>query len=268
MPTFTAPSGSPIAYERRGRGAPVLLIMGFTTPGSAWSHQVDDLAQDHDVVWFDNRGIGGSGAPPGPWTMVDFASDALALLDHLGIDRAHVAGQSMGGMIAQHVALAAPTRVRSLGLLATHAGGPRAQLPPLAALPWLVCNAVGSSSARVTGMSRLLFPASARANGGMALLRPELERDYGQVPPRSVLWRQWAAIRGHDTRARLGELAGRPVAIVRPGQDILIAPHHSDELHAAIPGSRLLRLDHAGHGAIRQCAGEVNGLLREVFAEA
>lgn len=265
MQSFVAPQGHTIEYDRRGSGPPVLLIMGFATPGSAWMGQVDGLSADHEVIWFNNRGVSGSGSPAGTWTMAEFAADALALLDHLGHQTAHVVGQSMGGMIAQHVALAAPQRVRTLSLLATHAGGPGAARPPLAAWPWLVLNGAPSRRLRVAAMARLLFPAAVRAQPGFAAVAADLDRDYGPGQPKATVARQLRAMRAHDTRARLAELGGRPVLVLQPGHDILIAPHHSEALHAAIAGSELLRLPEAGHGAIRQCAGQVNAALRGVF---
>ncbi|MBM4344802.1 MAG: alpha/beta fold hydrolase [Deltaproteobacteria bacterium] len=265
MQAFTAPQGHTLHYDRRGSGPPVLLIMGFATPGSAWMGQVDGLSSDHEVIWFNNRGVGGSGSSPGSWTMADFAADALALLDHLGHQTAHVVGQSMGGMIAQHVALEAPHRVRTLSLFATHPGGPGAARPPLAAWPWLLLSGASARRLRVAAMSRLLFPAAVRAQAGFDVIRADLDRDYGPAQPKATVARQLQAMRGHDTRARLAELGSRPVLVMQPGQDILIAPRHSEVLHAAIAGSELLRLPEAGHGAIRQCAGLVNAALRGVF---
>ncbi|MSQ82285.1 MAG: alpha/beta hydrolase [Myxococcales bacterium] len=268
MPSFTAPQGHQITYECAGSGTPVLLIMGFATPASAWSHQLEGLQHRHQVIAFDNRGVSGSGSPAGPWLMADFAADALALLDHLGHARAHVVGQSMGGMIAQHVALQAPQRIASLALLATHAGGPSARNPPLRALPWLLLQSVPLRRARVAAMARLLFPAAARAGGAMADLAQELDRDYGGGQPSQTISKTLRAMRGHDTGARLAQLSVLPVLVMRPDLDILIEPSHSDHLHQAIAGSKLVGFADAGHGAIRQNAIAINTMLLDFFAEA
>ena len=268
MDSFTAPQGHQIAYSCAGSGSPVLLIMGFATPASAWSHQIEGLRHRHQVIAFDSRGVSGSGSPDGPWQMADFAADALALLDHLGHARAHVVGQSMGGMTAQHVALQAPQRIASLALLATHAGGPTARNPPLRALPWLLLQSVPLRRARVAAMARLLFPAAARASGAMADLVQELDRDYGDGQPSQTVSKTLRAMRGHDTGAQLAQLSALPVLVMRPDQDILIEPAHSDLLHQAIAGSQLVRFADAGHGAIRQNATAINAMLLDFFAQA
>lgn len=265
---FVAPAGHRIAYGTAGTGTPVMLIMGFATPATAWSRQIAGLQGRHQVAWLDNRGIGGSEAPRGRWHMGDFAADALALADHLGWPRFHLVGQSMGGMIAQHVALRARGRLLSLGLLATHGGGQGSKLPPLQAFPWLLLRGLPSPEVRVRAVAKLLFPNDFLAAGGLAELRADLLRDYGPPQPLPNVLRQLRAMRGHDTLPLLGQLQGLPTLILRPDRDILIDPRHSDRLHAALPGSQLHRIAEAGHGAIRQCADAVNRLLLDHFAAA
>ena len=103
-------------YAEAGSGEPLLLIMGFGGDHLAWAFQVPTLAQRHRVIAFDNRGAGQTDAPDHPYTTRMMADDACGLLDALNIDRAHVIGVSMGGMIAQELALNHPDRLRSLHL--------------------------------------------------------------------------------------------------------------------------------------------------------
>ena len=268
MQTFVAPAGHSLQYDVAGAGSPVLLIMGFATPSSAWGHQIAGLRDHHQVIWFDNRGIAGSGAPDGPWQMADFAADALALLDHLGVARAHVVGQSMGGMIAQHVALRTPERLLSLSLLATHAGGKRARTPPFAAWPYLVGRALPSARVRLLSIANLLFPLKVLNKGYLQSVTPELQRDYGPRQPLATLRRQLVAMRGHDVETKLAGLAQLPTLIARPDLDILIGPDQSDRLKMALPHARLIAFPQAGHGAIRQCAAQMNEALLAHFAAA
>jgi len=97
-----------IAYEITGSGDLLLMIMGFLADSRMWVLQTPAFAEHFSCITFDNRGVGMSSRPPGPYTMEQMASDALAVMDDAGIERAHVLGISMGGAIAQHVALKAP----------------------------------------------------------------------------------------------------------------------------------------------------------------
>lgn len=111
-----------IGWEESGAGSPVLLIHGLGYARWGWEPLIPLLAERHRVISFDNRGIGASSVPPGPYTAAEMAGDALAVLDAAGVERAHVVGTSLGGMVAQELALAAPERVDRLVLIATTPG--------------------------------------------------------------------------------------------------------------------------------------------------
>src|SRR5262249_35935611 len=106
-------------YEEHGKGFPCLLIMGLAAHSTAWVLQVAEFAERYRAIAFDNRGVGRSSKPPGPYTIHQMADDAVGLLDALDVRRAHVVGVSMGGMIAQEVALRHPHRVQGLVLACT-----------------------------------------------------------------------------------------------------------------------------------------------------
>ena len=115
-----------IAWERHGAGEPLLLVHGLGYARWGWEPVLPGLAERFDVLLFDNRGIGESDAPPGPYTVAELAGDAVAVLDEAGVERAHVVGTSLGGMVAQELALAHPGRVDRLVLACTTPGGPQA----------------------------------------------------------------------------------------------------------------------------------------------
>src|SRR5262249_47673761 len=123
---FTVNQGTRIYWDEEGKGDPLLLIMGLGYPSIAWYRTRPVLAKEFRTIAFDNRGVGKSEMPPGPYPIPLMASDAAAVLDAASVESAHVFGISMGGMIAQEFALQYPKRVRSLILGCTAAGGPNA----------------------------------------------------------------------------------------------------------------------------------------------
>src|SRR4051794_18504846 len=122
MPHVTA-NGTKLYWEEHGSGDPILLIMGLGASLEAWDRLAPILATRYRTILFDNRGVGRSDVPPGPYSLETMADDAAAVLDAAGVKSAHVIGISMGGMIAQELALRHPSRVRRLILGCTSCGG-------------------------------------------------------------------------------------------------------------------------------------------------
>ena len=248
-------------------GTPVLLVMGFGMRGALWYPQVQTLQDQHRVATYDHPGIGQS--PPGPRypTMQLMAGHAQRLLDHLGWDRAHIVGVSMGGMIAQNLVLEAPERVRSLSLIATHAGGIGAWVPTLSGLRQFVKANRGSGERRVRALQELLYPAAYLETVDKDVMRQRMSGYVAKRAPRETLLGHMYAVSKHATERRLKAVTA-PTLIVKPSLDILVRPGHSDRIHARIPGSRLLTFDDAGHGVTFQKADELNAALLEHFARA
>lgn len=258
-----------LAYETRGEaGSPVLLVMGFGMPGRAWLHQIPVLCRRHRVAWFDHRGTGQTRAPAGRYTMGLLAGDALAIADDLGWGRFHLVGVSMGGMVAQHLALGHRDRLRSLCLIATHAGGRLPRTPTALGARRFIAVNTARPDQRIDALKRLLFPEAFLATANPAWLDGVLEGDFGQPVALPHRLAQLAAIRGHNTAGRLHQLCGLPTLVVKPGADILVRPEESDRLQRAIPGARLETFPEAGHGIIRQCYKPLNRLLLQHFAQA
>ena len=136
MAVTTLPDGLPIAYELTGSGDPLMLVAGTGYPGATWHPDlVDRLAAGHRVVTFDHRGTGGTPSTPGRYSTRLFAADGLALLDVLGLPPTHVVGHSMGGRVAQWMALDRPDRVSSLVLAASGPGEFRPDMPVTRGIP-------------------------------------------------------------------------------------------------------------------------------------
>src|SRR5215218_7588043 len=191
-------------YERGGSGEPLLMIQGMSGTHVAWGEPfLAPLRESFDVIAFDNRGIGLSGPVDGPFTIVEMAEDTAGVLDQLEIQSAHVVGISMGGMIAQGLALAHPERLRSLTLGCTYCGGPGSQLMPEENLQKLVA---GMSS----GDRDKAIRAGYEVNLSPAFRADESTWDAfhemaTSVPAaKATIELQAQAIFAHDTSGRLG----------------------------------------------------------------
>lgn len=257
-------------YELAGEtGSPVVLVMGFGISGRAWAPQVEELSKHHRVLYFDNRGIGDSESSKTAYDFGDLADDTAALARHVGFERAHFVGVSMGGMVCQHLATRHPELVKSLTLIATHpGGGVRHLFPTLRGLKLFVRANTSHGDKRIEALRHLLYPPSFREQA-----RPEDDFEDGSMEvfavPADTVTRanQVKAIFKHDVTRELPDVTA-PTLVVRPGQDLLVRPRHSDRIHARLPRSRMLRFDDAGHGVTHHKARELNAALLEHFAAA
>lgn len=253
-----------VAYDDVGSGPPLLFVMGFTASRFQWLGFDKRFADAHRVVSLDNRGVGESGAPRGPYSMEQMASDALGLLDVLGIERVSVVGVSMGGMIALQMALAAPSRIDRLVLGCTHAGGGLA-LPPS---PEALASFTGAGRGPLRdGVQRLI-----EVNLGARFVRehPEtVERlvEHGMTHRMHLngLLGQLAAMSSHDVDARLPALRA-PTAILSGDADQVVPVGNSHRLAARIEGARLLILEGVGHMFWVEQPGRVEHEIRAFLA--
>jgi 3-oxoadipate enol-lactonase len=237
-------SGVGIAFETHGHGPPLLLVQGLGYGGRGWGPAIEQLAKSFLVVSFDNRGFGASDAPPGPYTVAELASDAAAVLEAAGIERAHVMGASLGGMTAQELALAASERVERLVLVSTTPGGlasypmpaptarlmlEAASLDPDVALRRFVENALGADGrGREELVERIL--AYRRAN-----------------PPDRAGWEaQAAAGAAFDAFDRVREIQAETL-VVHGMEDAVVDPRNARLLAERIPRARLELLEGCGH---------------------
>ncbi|MGZ5971109.1 MAG: alpha/beta fold hydrolase [Polyangiales bacterium] len=259
-----------IRHWTTGESGPrVLLVMGFGMRGDMWRPQIELLRDTHQVAWFDHRGVGES--EPGHallFTAADMAADALRVLDALGWDTAHVVGVSMGGMVAQEIALRAPERTRSLTLLATLGGGSLLdKLPTREGLRQFVRANVAEGDARIAAAERLLYPESFLSVVDRAAMRARMEAQVLRPVRKATLVGQLHAVLRHEARTRL-ETMRVPTLIVKPELDVLVRPQHSDELLRRVPHARSMVLPDAGHGLVFQSAREVTDALEAHFTRA
>ncbi len=255
-------NGQRLYYEDHGEGEPLLCVHGLSASTLGWLPQIPAWSERHRTIVFDNRDVGQSSRATADYEIADMRDDALALADALGLETFHLLGLSMGGAIAQEIALAAPERVRTLTLCVTFGGG----------------GAWGRTqgrlwSQRVAGMSRedrvdelmlLCFSEAFYENAEMvAFVRQALLAGPEQEPDAFV--RQLLATTRHEARDRLGAL-DLPVHVIGAEHDVLVPVWKSQELARLIPGARLTVLEAAAHGANLEFAEQFNASVLDFLA--
>jgi pimeloyl-ACP methyl ester carboxylesterase len=233
-------------YERSGAGPPLLLIMGMSGSALNWGEPfLEELRGDFEVIAYDHRGVGASTRLDGPLTIAQLARDAAGLLEALELDSAHVLGISMGGMVAQELALAAPERVRTLTLGCTYCGGEGSSLTTPEVVRRIV-EAMSSGDRELairTSWEINVSPAMAADEDAWGRFLAIAHRRPVAVP---VIMAQMQAIAAHDTSARLPALRV-PTLIVHGTEDQLLPVANARLLASLIPSSSLEILDGVGH---------------------
>jgi pimeloyl-ACP methyl ester carboxylesterase len=249
MPFATA-NGIRLYYEWHGAesGIPVVLVMGLGGDSTAWPFQLAALAPRHRVLVFDNRGAGRSDAPDVPHTTRGMAEDLLALLDGLGVERAHLLGLSLGGAIAQEAALAAPARFASLQLHATWVG-PHPYFQALVNAVRMARLQLGREGFYRALSVWLFTPACFASQPDLVEMVVQRAIHHPHPTPLHAYLRQTEAVLAHDARDRV-HLVRCPTLVAVGSQDLITPPVLAEELADRIPGARLRHLPDVGHGAL------------------
>lgn len=259
MPHVLTADGIRVHYEVAGRASapPVVLVQGLAVDKHGWDLQRVALLRNHRVIALDNRGTGRSDKPEGPYRLEQMADDVVSVLDHAGVDSAHVVGTSMGGAISQILTIAHPDRVRSLTLASTACQNPtwrRDLLEEWAAL------------ATERGMAAMAREAARWVIGPRSFRR--LVPAFGWMGPLALgrpvhaFVAQVQAILGTDDALaeRLAEVAV-PTLVTVGNQDILTPRADSEELHERIRTSELVVISGAAHGMMIEHASTFNRVL-------
>ena len=259
-------NGVSLRYEVTGEGPPLCLISGYRLHGAAWPTVfVESLARGFSVLTFDNRGTGLSEKPAFGYRLGNMAADVAGLLEGLGWTSAHVLGFSMGGAIAQELAIRNPDRVARLVLFATFPGG----LFGIPA-PWPVLRRLFN----VEGLSpeeaaRQVWPVTYSAAYLAAhpdVVEAQMRREIAHPTPDHAARAQGAAIRAFSSALRLSQI--RAQTLVATGtEDALVPPGNSRILASCIPGARLALLPGLGHRAIWEAPEEVAELIGDFFVQ-
>ncbi len=245
--TLIDAGGIQLDYERSGAGPPLLLIMGMSGTALHWGEPfLELLRRDFDVIAYDHRGVGASSRLDGHVAITQMADDAAALLDALELDSAHVMGISMGGMIAQELALAHPERVRTLTLGCTYCGGPGSALAAQDVIRELGAAMMSGDRERALRVGFEVNVSDAAAADDEAYAR-FLEIGRSRPVAVAVVMEQMQAIAAHDTYERLAALDALPTLVLHGTDDRMLPVQNGRLIASRIPGSRLEVFDGVGH---------------------
>jgi 3-oxoadipate enol-lactonase len=254
--------GARIYWDEQGMGDPILLIMGLAYPSCMWFRTRPVWSKQFRTIAFDNRGIGNSDVPPGPYPIALMASDAGAVLDAAGLDSAHVFGVSMGGMIAQEFALQHLKRVRSLILGCTAAGGPTVVRAEQDAIQMLMTRDRMTPEQALQAPVPFIYDLAtprARIDEDLAVRRPWLPRPEGYIA-------QLQGILAWEGYSRLSAITA-PTLVIHGESDRLVPPGNGKVIAERIPGAKLVMIPHASHLFLTDQADTAHGIILQFLDE-
>jgi pimeloyl-ACP methyl ester carboxylesterase len=255
-----------IYWESYGNKAPLLLISGVSGGTWTWEESIEAWSPFFRVIVFDNIGAGRSGKPNRPYTIEEMADHAAAVMDAAQVKQAGVVGLSMGGMIAQELALRHPDRVRRLVLGCTHCGGSQ-RIPPHPNVIRRFADNEGLSPAEIIDKNlELLVTPQFRKKGSAALKRYKERQLRAPLQPDYALKRQLAAIGVFDACGRINKIQV-PTLILTAEQDILVPPENGRLLSNRIPCAVEKSFSGAGHLIYLESAEDFHKAVMQFFRD-
>jgi 3-oxoadipate enol-lactonase len=240
--SFVVNQGAKIYWDEQGQGEPLLLIMGLGYPSDAWYRTRPVLAQKYRTIALDNRGVGRSEMPPGPYPIAVMASDAAAVLDAAGIESAHVFGISMGGMIAQEFTLQYPDRVRSLILGCTACGGPHGvRSDPEATAMLMARGSMTREEAAEAAVPFIYDRGTART-----LIDEDIDNRRPWFPAAQAYNAQLQGILAWEAYSRLSRI-NVPTLVIHGESDRLVPAGNGKLIAEKIRGAKLVMVKNASH---------------------
>lgn len=267
--SFADANGIKICYEIKGDGAPLFLIHGFASKKESWLPQFSPLSDHFKVIRYDNRGSGASDRPDQPYTMELFADDLDGLMGFLKIEKAHIIGQSSGGMIAQHFAVKYPHRVNKLVLINTIAKFPEDK----SGIEVYINGQIARYEARLEDPVKAFFdsaPSSYSLKFRKMMKNDIKKKFYGLFSAEDLIKEptirpatpqdirnQANALRTHNILDRLHEIKNETL-IMCASNDRQMPISGNQQIHEKIPNSKFVVIENAGHGSPKEKAPEIN----------
>jgi proline-specific peptidase len=271
--SYAEVNGIKICYEIKGDGDPLLLVHGFSDRKEHWRAQYNVLSEHFKVIRFDNRGAGKSDRPDGVYTMELLASDINGLLDHLQIDKTHIAGHSLGGMIVQNFAILYPNRINKIVLINTIAGMTPPGASPEKGLEIYKRNAIaGIKAMEKDPLSKFLAGAKhSYSRGFWKQMNEDPKKKFHNIwsveelveektlygPTVNDIIHQTEALASHNTYERLHEIK-KKVLIIAADKDKSCPKLMNQKIHELLPNSEFIVIENAAHQSILEYPNIIN----------
>lgn len=254
-----------IYYEVHGNGEPLLLIMGLSHNSLSWKRSLPELAENFQVIVFDNRGVGRSSKPETPYSIELMAEDAKAVLDAVNVDSAHVYGISMGGMIAQRLAINYPDKVKSLVLGCTTSGGSHHVQPSAEVSMAMLSRASVSPEESAWAAVPILYSEQFIENNRDAIEEDIRVRLQIPTPPHGYMLQLQACL-AHDTYNELDQISV-PTLVIHGDADKLVPYENGLTLKQRIKGAEFHTVPGAGHLYVTEDQDTVNKRVVEFLTK-
>ena len=250
-------NGINVNYKVDGEGEPLVLIMGFGGPRWAWFFQTGVFKKHYKVVTFDNRGVGKTDKPSEPYTIKMMADDTIGLMGHLGIDKAHILGYSLGGTVAQELAINYPERVRKLILASTLSTINQISSEMLEALG--LREGFSEEDVRSVDIMKVLSSLVALSFNSRLyrMLSVPVAPIYARLVGLKGIMGQVEAGVGFSTVDRLDTIEA-PTLVIVGTKDKVVTPGGSEVMASRIPNAKLVKVEGGSHGYVMEMRGRFN----------
>ena len=275
---FADVNGIKICYDIHGNGELVVLIHGFGDKKEHWRAQIGELSKYFKVIRFDNRGAGKSDRPEGVYSMEVYADEINGLLNHLDIEKTHIIGHSLGGMIVQNFALKYPERINKIVLINTIAGIIPPGVPPDQGIEYYRNNAIADLNAmKKDPLNAFILKAKKSYSRefwkqikenpkkkfhNIWLVEDLVEEKTHYGPTEKDLIHQVEALRTHNTYDRLHEIKNE-VLIIAAEKDKSCPILMNKKIHELLPNSKFIVIEKAGHQSILEYPQIINSYIIE-----